>query len=133
MPHFHRAVFAAAFLPLAACVQQPGPDNAPVSKAPAIVATGPAVDCVQTSRIRDTEVFDDNTIDFHMIDGTTYRNTLPNRCPSLGFEERFSYRTTTGRLCSVDIIHVLYSDGSEGAGCGLGDFLPVEINKADMD
>ncbi|WP_305097103.1 DUF6491 family protein [Croceibacterium aestuarii] len=126
-------IAAAAAVPLAACAPQAEPGSGPVSKAPAIVATGPAVNCVQTNRIRDTEVFDDNTIDFHMIDGTTYRNTLPNRCPSLGFEERFGYRTTTGRLCSVDIIHVLYSDGSQGAGCGLGEFLPVKINQPDAD
>ncbi len=54
-----RRVFA-----LAACAPQAEPGSGPVSKAPAIVATGPAVNCVQTNRIRDTEVLDDNTIDF---------------------------------------------------------------------
>ena len=72
---------------------------------------------------------DDQTIDFNMLCGDTYRNTLPNRCPSLGFEERFAYNSTTGQLCSVDVITVLYSDGQRGAGCGLGSFLPVKINK----
>jgi hypothetical protein len=115
---------------LAAC-QQPV-ESAPQSRAPAAEVLGPAVECVQTSRIRDTQVHDDQTIDFRMIDGTIYRNTLPNRCPSLGFEERFSYRTTIGRLCSVDVITVLQSDGQRGAGCGLGDFVPVQlVEKAD--
>jgi len=112
---------------LAAC--QPPVESAPQSRAPAIEALGPAVNCISTSRIRDTEVHDDQTIDFRMIDGDIYRNTLPNRCPSLGFEERFAYRTNSSQLCSVDVITVLYSDGQRGAGCGLGQFLPVKINK----
>jgi hypothetical protein len=116
-----------AALMVTAC-QQPV-ESAPQSKAPAIEALGPAVSCIQTSRIRDTEVHDDQTIDFNMLGGDTYRNTLPNRCPSLGFEERFTYNSTTGQLCSVDVIAVLYSDGTRGAGCGLGPFLPVKINK----
>ena len=116
-------------LPLAAC-QQPV-DSAPQSRAPAIEALGPAVRCIQTSRINDTRVHDDQTIDFHLRGGDVYRNTLPNRCPSLGFEERFAYSTSIGQLCSVDVITVLYSDGTRGAGCGLGEFLPVRINKRD--
>jgi hypothetical protein len=129
MVRFRPAIAIAAIAWVAAC--QPPVESAPQSKAPAIEALGPAVNCIQTSRIRDTEVHDDQTIDFHMLGGDTYRNTLPNRCPSLGFEERFSYRSTTGQLCSVDVITVLYSDGTRGAGCGLGQFLPVRINKAD--
>lgn len=128
----HRALAAIAFIPLAACQQQVA-TTVPQSKAPAIQALGPAVRCVQTTRIRNTQVHDDHTIDFEMIDGSVYRNTLPNRCPSLGFEERFGYTTSTSQLCSVDIIHVLYSDGTRGAGCGLGEFLPVRINKSDAD
>ena len=128
MPRSIPALSAAtAALLLTAC-QQPV-ESPPQSKAPAIEALGPAVNCIQTSRIRDTQVHDDQTIDFHMLGGDVYRNTLPNRCPSLGFEERFSYRTTTGHLCSVDVITVLHSDSQRGAGCGLGSFLPVRINK----
>ena len=119
----------AVALPLAAC-QQPV-DSAPQSRAPAIEALGPAVRCIQTSRINDTRVHDDQTIDFHLLGGDVYRNTLPHRCPSLGFEERFAYRTNSSQLCSVDVITVLYSDGTRGAGCGLGEFLPVRINKRD--
>jgi hypothetical protein len=114
MPRSFPALSAVtAALMLTAC-QQPV-ESAPQSKAPAIEALGPAVSCIQTSRIRDTEVHDDQTIDFNMLGGGTFRNTLPNRCPSLGF--------------SVDVIAVLYSDGQRGAGCGLGPFLPVKINK----
>ncbi len=123
-----RPILAVAFLiPLAACQQQVA--SAPASTAPAVVALGPAERCIRVRNISSTQVQDDHTIDFKMLNGTTYRNTLPGRCSSLGFEERFGYTVSTGQLCSVDVIHVLYSDGTRGAGCGLGEFLPVQINQ----
>jgi len=94
--------------------------------------TGPAVDCISTRNIRETRVRSDSIIDFRTSGNKWYRNTLPYSCPSLGFEERFSYKTSTSQLCSVDIIRVLQSVGGrlrEGAGCGLGKFQPVEIVK----
>jgi hypothetical protein len=89
------------------------------------VAVGEPIDCIMPSRLRTTNVRDDNTIDFVMDNGDVYRNTLPNSCPSLGFEERFSYRLSTSQLCSVDIITVLQTAGGgymQGASCGLGKF-----------
>jgi hypothetical protein len=100
---------------------------------PDATPTGDPVDCVQLTSIRSTQVHGDSTIDFHMNGGKVYRNTLPNSCPSLGFEERFSYRTSLSQLCSVDIIRVLQSYGGhlqEGAGCGLGKFQPVKLASA---
>ena len=94
---------------------------------------GKPVDCLQLSNIRESRVRSDSVIDFRTNGNKWYRNTLPNSCPSLGFEERFSYRTSISQLCSVDIIRVLQSYGSglqEGAGCGLGKFQPVEIVKS---
>ena len=59
-----------------------------------------------------------------------YRNILPNSCPSLGFEQRFSYVTSLSELCSTDIITVLYtSPVMRGASCGLGQFQPVTLSK----
>jgi hypothetical protein len=92
-------------------------------------AVGEPVNCVSLSRIRSTDVIDDSTIDFKMAGGKTYRNSLPHSCPGLKFEDRFSYKTSINQLCSVDIIRVLNDHGghlSEGAGCGLGKFQPVE-------
>jgi hypothetical protein len=89
--------------------------------------TGPAENCIQLVRIRDTRVRDDQTIDFNLVDGSVWRNRLPYECPGLGFEERFAYRTSLTQLCNVDTITVLHSDGSRGASCGLGQFQPVEI------
>jgi hypothetical protein len=98
---------------------------------PAATPTGEPVNCVSISRIRETRVHGDSTIDFIMNGGKVFRNTLPNSCPSLGFEERFLYKTSTSELCSVDIITVLQSPGtSRGASCGLGQFQPVALVKA---
>jgi hypothetical protein len=97
---------------------------------PNATPTGPAVDCITTSQIRETRVHGDSTIDFIMNGRKVYRNTLPNACPSLGIEERFLYKPSINQLCSVDIITVLQSPGiRQGASCGLGKFQPVELEK----
>ena len=95
---------------------------------PEATPSGDAVDCVQLSQIRTTRVHGDSVIDFHMAGGKVYRNTLPQGCPSLGFEERFLYKTSLSQLCSVDIITVLQSPGlTQGPSCGLGKFQPVTL------
>ncbi len=92
--------------------------------------------CIRRSSIRSTDVIDDQTIDFRMNNGDIYRNTLPNKCSGLAFEEAFSYKTSTNQLCSVDIIHVL--DQTAGrldtrGACGLGKFQPIEKIRKDQD
>ena len=87
-------------------------------------ATAPQ-DCVPINQIRATRVVDDRNIDFEMTGGGVLRNRLPHACSGLGFERRFSYRTSLSRLCSLDIINVLDSNGHRGASCGLGRFVPV--------
>ena len=94
-----------------------------------LIAAGDPVDCVQIVAIQSTNVRDDKTIDFMMNGGKIYRNTLPDSCPSLGFERKFSYATSLSQLCSVDIITVLQSSGpglQRGASCGLGKFQPMQ-------
>lgn len=116
-------ILAALILSTAGVVTARGrnavPDATPV---------GDAVSCVSLRGIQSTRVHGDSTIDFHMNGGKIYRNTLPNSCPSLGFEERFLYKTSLSQLCSVDIITVLQSPGlSQGASCGLGKFQPIKL------
>lgn len=97
---------------------------------PNATPTGPAVSCVQSSSISQTQVHGDRTIDFVMNNRKVYRNTLPNSCPGLGFNETILYKTQTNQLCSVDIITVLQQPGlMRGASCGLGEFQPVELEK----
>lgn len=87
---------------------------------------GPPVNCIQPSRIRETRVRGDRTIDFYMVGGKVYRNVLPFACPELGFEERFGYKTSIDQLCSVDSITVVHSTPPyRGASCGLGPFQPI--------
>jgi len=94
--------------------------------------TGAPVDCISIAQIRESRVRSDQVIDFRTGANKWYRNTLPNSCPSLGFEERFLYKTSLSQLCSVDIITVLHTAGgslTQGASCGLGKFQPVELVK----
>ncbi|UZW55953.1 hypothetical protein NUH86_03940 [Sphingobium sp. JS3065] len=117
----HRLALAAALACAAApALAKTAPDN--------LVPVGKAVDCVQIRSISTTQVRDDRTIDFIMNGKKIYRNTLPNSCPSLGFEKRFLYKTSLSQLCSVDIITVLYQGGGlqQGASCGLGKFQPMQ-------
>jgi hypothetical protein len=121
-------VLAAMVLPLCACTDESPETAAPQTRAPPVEVLGVPANCILISRIRNTVVHDDFTIDFHLTGGDVYRNTLPNRCPQLGFEERFAYEANTGNLCSVDTISVIQS-GAAGRGprCGLGQFVPVRI------
>jgi hypothetical protein len=105
------------------------PADARQKKDDGLVAVGEPVSCIQLNTIRNSNVRDDRTIDFETNGRKVYRNTLPNSCPGLGFEQRFAYKTSTSQLCSVDIITVLQSAGSglmQGASCGLGTFQPME-------
>ncbi len=97
-----------------------------------IEKVGEPKSCITRSQIRSTDVIDDQTIDFKMRNGDIYRNNLPNKCSGLRFEEAFSYRTSTNRLCNVDIIRVL--DNTAGridtrGACGLGRFQEITKTK----
>jgi len=87
---------------------------------------GEPENCITVNRIRDTNVRDERTIDFTLVNGDVMRSRLPHACPGLAFDERFAHRVMTGRLCAVDTITVLHSTG-RGASCGLGPFQKVEI------
>ena len=106
------------------------PLSAKDKEVPPATPTGPAVDCVNLSQVRETHVRSDKVIDFELNSRKMLRNTLPASCPGLGFEERFAYSVTGNQLCSVDTITVLQSGGvGPGPRCGLGKFQPVTITK----
>lgn len=96
---------------------------------PAAAPTGDLVNCIRLNQVRQTYVRSDQVIDFELAGKRMYRNTLPNSCPSLGFEERFAYSVSNGELCSFDTITVLQSSGMRGATCGLSKFQPVSMAK----
>ena len=100
------------------------------NRVPAATPTGPAESCISLRSIRQTRVRSDRVIDFEMTGRRTYRVTLPQACPNLGFEERFSYGTSLSQLCQQDIITVLQMGGpglQRGASCGLAPFQPVRL------
>lgn len=90
--------------------------------------------CVPVSQIRNTRIVDDRNILFYMTGKTIYQNILPRQCHGLARENRFSYRVSTGQLCQIDSIQILYNLGSDlrpGSSCQLGYF--QEITKEDAD
>ena len=103
----------------------PTPPAAPRPPTPPVAAAPSSQSCVDLARVSEARVIDDRTIDFHMRDNSVLRNTLPNSCPSLGFEKAFTYSTSLSRLCSTDIITVIHTGGGPrtGASCGLGAFV----------
>ena len=105
-------------------------DNAPGERREIVAATstGEPRTCIPLP-IRESRVRSDQVIDFIDRTGSTYRVTLPQPCPGLGFEERFTYATSLNQLCAQDIITVLYQTGGlqRGASCGLAPFVPVEL------
>jgi hypothetical protein len=90
--------------------------------------------CIDLRRVRRTEIVDDRNILFYMNGDIVYHNILPRRCNGLAREDRFSYKTSIGRLCDLDTIAVLYNDVRglrEGNRCGLGLF--HKITKEDAE
>jgi hypothetical protein len=90
--------------------------------------------CVDLTRIRNTTVIDDHTILFSLRNGDILLNYLPQACPDLAREKRFTYRVTANRLCDVDTITVLQDFGlglGPGATCRLGPFNPISEEAAE--
>ncbi len=116
-------------LPMSAALVLTVPALADMPDAAAAAPEGKTVSCVTLSQVESTQVLDDKTVIFKMRGGNPryYKNTLPYKCPQLGYEKAFSYRTSTNQICSVDIITVLHNFGGgpqDGSSCGLGKFEP---------
>jgi hypothetical protein len=119
---------AMASLALATSTTASAPSERRAKQLAAYEPSGKPISCIRLTDIRNTNIIDNRTIDFHVGGKKVYRNVLPHSCPSLVSEDRFSYRTSLSQLCSVDIIRVLHNYGGglqEGAGCGLGKFQPM--------
>jgi hypothetical protein len=90
--------------------------------------------CVRISDIDEIDIVDADTLIFRLRGGKVYRNDLPHRCPGLKRNDTLMYRSSIGRLCSVDIVTVLEDWGfgfAPGASCGLGMFHPITAQIAD--
>ena len=130
---FKPALTLTALAVLASCAPVGEPQEF-VSQAPAARVVGEAERCINVSQLRNTNVHDDRTIDFR-VGSRIYRNTMDRSCPRLGFEESITYDVRGGQLCRPEIIYVLNDFGgglSRGAGCSLGDFVPIELVENDV-
>lgn len=108
---------------------EPGDDETAAEDLLAEITFGEPVDCINTQRIRSTEILSDREILFRMSATEFYLNRLPIRCPRLRMSDTFSYEVRGSQLCHVDIIRVVDTFGggiSRGPACGLGKFLPVD-------
>lgn len=123
------AWLACLFFGLSACAGSPA-DEEPVDE----VKDESLRRCINTRTIRTTKVMDDLNLLFYTRGKTVYLNRLPRQCHGLSREQRFSYRTTSGNLCNLDMIRILYRSGTglqEGNACRLGYFR--EITEEDVE
>ncbi|PKP89271.1 MAG: hypothetical protein CVT75_13455 [Alphaproteobacteria bacterium HGW-Alphaproteobacteria-14] len=124
-----------ATLPLFALACAPverATDANPAAGAPAVKVVGEAQHCITRSQIRQTTVRNDRVIDFEMVGGKVYRSTMAQSCPGLGFERSITYETSINQLCTNQIVYALQNYAGvlqRGAGCTLGEFVPVEYVK----
>jgi hypothetical protein len=117
----------ASALALASCAGEL--ERTPVTPAARVI--GDPQSCVSLAQLRETRIRDDWTIDFIAESGRVWRNTLPSRCSGLKVGNSFSYETSLSQLCNTDIIYVLGPavDLHRGPACGLGEFVPVKLEK----
>jgi hypothetical protein len=128
-------VLPAAALSLAACVAYAGSarGEAPNAAEQRALAEGRAIgepqSCVTVRDIEDTDALTDRIVLFHMKNGRTYRNDLPNSCPQLTRDgSAFAFTTPIGRLCAIDVVQVAEpSTGFRYGGCQLGKFTQYEL------
>ena len=87
--------------------------------------------CVTIREIEDTDAITDRVVLFHMKNGRTYRNDLPNSCKQLTREgSAFAFTTPMGSLCAIDVIQVVEpTTGFAYGGCQLGKFTRYELPK----
>lgn len=85
-------------------------------------------DCINTTRIRRTDVLGNQAVLFYLSGSEIYLNRLPHKCNGLRMADAFSYEVRTSQLCHVDVIRVVrYYGGSlsPGVACGLGKFQAI--------
>jgi len=79
--------------------------------------------CLETVRIKETRILDDQTILFEMVGGTIYINRLLVPCFGLKISGGFKYSTSIDKLCKQDNVRVVETGSKLGSTCMLGDFV----------
>jgi len=79
--------------------------------------------CLETIRIKETSVLDNQTILFEMRDGSIYINRLPAASPGLKIAGGFQYSTSIAKLCKQDSIKTVSPGSAPASTAMLGDFI----------
>jgi len=79
--------------------------------------------CLETARIKETRILDDQTILFEERGGAFYLNRLPVRSPGLKIAGGFSYSTSIAKLCRQDSIKVISPGSAPTSTALLGEFV----------
>ena len=90
---------------------------------------GEPINCIRPRNISNTNVIDNQTIEFRMIGGKILRNDLGRQCPGLSKGDPISYTLRGTRLCNVDQFSVLRTTAGrvETRGrCGFGKFQEIK-------
>ena len=94
-------------------------------------STGHTETCVPMRTLRQSVIFDNQTIFFESTGRRAFINHLPNKCAGLLREQRFAYANSFGSLCRGQIITILDNFGRSWGSCGLGEF--EELKKKPKD
>jgi hypothetical protein len=70
------------------------------SEGPASAATSMADSCIRPAEITRQTIVSDQEIQFEMRNGERWVNKLPHSCPSLKFEQAFSWDVRGNMACS---------------------------------
>ena len=94
---------------------------------------GPPEMCLDSTRIKESLILDDQTILFKMLGGQIYLNRLTVPCVGLKMGNGFGYSTSLSKLCKQDPTTVIESGSGLGSTCLLGDFLPFKYEGESKD
>lgn len=98
------------------------------SPEPAAQSAGIQNSCINPTEIRKQTIVSDQEIRFEMRNGEVWANTLPRACPSLKFQQGFTWEVRGTQVCSNQQTIYVKDDGTP---CQLGEFakLPAEAAK----
>ena len=84
---------------------------------------GAPVDCISLSSINDTRVFDGTAV-VYRVGSTLYVNRPDNGARALRDRDIMVFKTSTNRLCSIDVLEMRDQSGFYSGSVFLGEFVP---------
>ena len=117
---------------LASCAPIEQPQIAFDEVEPKVRIVDEARKCIAGSQIRSSIARGNGVVDFTMVGGDVYRNSLKNACPGLRRDDAITYELRGHSLCENEIVYRLDTIGGQlarGASCSLGQFVPVEYGE----